>query len=101
VGDPRALQTARSAHELAGTVPNVQDTYGWLLVRAGRLSEALPLLQAAAAGLPDSPEVRYHLAAALAQAGQKDEARVLLTDTLLDPQPFDERAEAERLLASL
>ncbi|HUG72532.1 MAG TPA: tetratricopeptide repeat protein [Steroidobacteraceae bacterium] len=101
VGDPRALQTARSAHELASTVPNVQDTYGWLLVQAGRLPEALPLLQAAAAGLPDSPEVRYHLAAALAQAGQKDEARVLLADTLLDTQPFDERAEAERLLASL
>jgi tetratricopeptide (TPR) repeat protein len=101
VGNPRALQSARSAHELAPNVPAIQDTYGWLLTKAGRVSEALPMLQTAAAGLPDSPEVRYHLAAALAQAGQKDEAKVILTDTLLDTQPFGERAEAERLLASL
>jgi tetratricopeptide (TPR) repeat protein len=84
VGDPRALATARSAHELASSSPAVQDTYGWLLARAGRVSEALPLLRSAARGLPDSPEVRYHLAAALAQADEKDEARQLLTDTLLD-----------------
>jgi tetratricopeptide (TPR) repeat protein len=101
VGDRRALQTAKSAHELASNAPAIQDTYGWLLTKAGRASEALPMLQAAAAGLPDSPEVRYHLAAALAQAGQKDEAKVILTDTLLDTEPFGDRAEAERLLASL
>jgi tetratricopeptide (TPR) repeat protein len=101
VGDRRALETARQAYESAKSNPSVQDTYGWLLTLAGRASEALPLLTTAAAAMPTSAEVRYHHAAALAQAGQKEQARLLLSDALLDSAPFDGRAEAEKLLASL
>lgn len=101
LGDVRALETGRLAYEAARGNPAVQDTYGWLLTQAGRASEALPLLQAAAELMPASAEVRYHFAAALAQAGQKAEARQLLADALLDKTPFDGRAEAEKLLATL
>lgn len=99
--DPRALDMARQAHEGAPDVASVQDTYGWLLARRGRLEEALPLLRAAAQAAPLSAEIRYHYAAALALDGQRDAARLQLADVLLGSEAFEERAEAERLLAEL
>src|SRR5690606_403396 len=99
--DPRALDMARQAHEGAPDVASVQDTYGWLLARRGRLEDALPLLRAAAQAAPLSAEIRYHYAAALALDGQRDAARLQLADVLLGSEAFEERAEAERLLAEL
>lgn len=100
-GDRRALETARAAHQAGTAVPAVQDTYGWLLVQAGQASEALPLLRAAAEALPANPEVRYHLAAAMAKSGDATGARLLLEDILLDDDRFDGRSGADELLATL
>lgn len=100
-GDGRALATAREAHQAAGSVPAIQDTYGWLLVRNGRAEEGLPLLQSAAEALPASPEVRYHYAAALAATGDEGAAGVLLADLLASDQPFEGRSDAEKLRATL
>lgn len=99
--DPRALETARQAYEAASELAAVQDTYGWLLVQAGRVREALPLLELAAADTPESPEVRYHLAAALARASETVRARLMLEDILRTSEQFEGRADAERLLATL
>ena len=95
--DPRAVDTARKASALAPDQPTIADTYGWLLLQ----KQALPLLKSAAGQAPDSPQIRYHYAAALARSGEKAEARLVLQDVLLDPQSFDGRKDAERLLASL
>jgi tetratricopeptide (TPR) repeat protein len=97
----RALETARQAYEAASDLAAVQDTYGWLLLQAGRVREALPLLELAAANTPESPEVRYHLAAALVRAGETVRARLLLEDILRTSEQFQGRAEAEQLLATL
>ncbi len=101
LSDPRALETARQAYEGARGASFVQDTYGWLLADKGRVAEALPLLKAAAEGAPASATIRYHYASALASAGSKDAARVLLEDILLAPDSFEGRAEAQQLLATL
>jgi thioredoxin-like negative regulator of GroEL len=101
LSDPRALEIARQAHEGASGAAFVQDTYGWLLARAGRLQEALPLLKAAADGAPTSATIRYHHAAALARAGESAAARLLLEDILQAPGSFDGRADAEQLLGTL
>lgn len=53
--------------------PALQDTYGWLVFRRGDTATALPLLEAAAKGLPDDPAVAYHLGRAY--AAQKDAAK--------------------------
>lgn len=100
-GDGRAMEIAKRAYEGARAVPAVQDTYGWLLARQGRVQEALPLLKAAADNSPTSPEIRYHYAHCLASGGEKEAARILLTDVLQDPNDFEGKSEAERLLASL
>jgi predicted Zn-dependent protease len=99
--DPRALPTARQAHELGGSLPAIQDTYGWLLVLAGRAAEGLPLLQSAASASPREADIRYHYAAALAATGDRATAAAYLSDLLDNEGDFESRAEAERLRASL
>lgn len=59
-------ETAERALELASIlerspVPQFQDTVGWIYYRLGRYEEAVPLLEQAAAGVPNMAVVRYHL----------------------------------------
>lgn len=96
-----AVSTAERAYELAPSSPAVMDTLGWLLVRNNRFEQGLRLLRQAAAGAPGSRDIRYHLAAALAQDGSNREARAELESILKDDADFEERSAAEQLLASL
>lgn len=97
----RALATARQAYQLGGSLPEIQDTYGWLLVRNGRAEEGLPPLESAAQASAQSAEVRYHYAAALAAAGESQLAAIYLADLLQHDGEFEGRNDAERLHASL
>ncbi len=98
--DPRALDTAKRAHELAPESPSIADTYGWILVENDRVPEALPLLERAAAAPGASPEVHYHLAVARAKSGQQGQARATLRKLVADPG-FAQAKEARKLLAEL
>ncbi len=100
-GDPRGVELVRTAYELAPRVPEIQDTYGWLLVKEGKITEGLNVLRQAADALPKSAEVQYHFAAALAQNGKQSEALEILTRALAGKEPFEERKDAEALLQSL
>ena len=73
--DRESLERAFAiARRLRGSkVPAFQDTYGWLQLRRGNAKAALPVLEAAARGLPENPEVQLHLG--LAYAALKDTAR--------------------------
>src|SRR5690606_936182 len=98
--DPRALVTARRAYEAAPNAPAIVDTYGWILVQAGQVHDALPLLKQAAAAQPD-PEIRYHYATALARTGATIAARSELEAILKasESQPFG--AQVRKLLEEL
>jgi Tfp pilus assembly protein PilF len=100
--DARAVPTARRAFELAPRAPQIADTYGWLLLERGDHAEALRILQEtdAAAPLLD-PESRYHLAAALARNGKREEAAHQLSQLLEEAGAFPARPAAEALAASL
>jgi putative PEP-CTERM system TPR-repeat lipoprotein len=98
--DPRALEIAKKAFELAPKSPAIADTYGWILVENDRAAEALPILKGAAA-VPGAPaDVRYHLAVAQARGGERDEARAALRKLVAEPG-FEAAAEARKLLAEL
>jgi predicted Zn-dependent protease len=99
--DARARDLAARAHALAPGDPNVADTYGWILARSGETARGIALLRRAAAAAPDSGQIRYHLAAALAGIGEREEARRLLGEALAAARPFPGRDEAERLLETL
>ncbi len=65
--DPRALDTARKAYELAPTSSAVLDTYGWVLVEQGQVAEGIQHLEQAAKAAPDDKDIREHLAQAKAR----------------------------------
>ncbi len=100
-GDPRGVELVRTAYELAPNSPEIQDTYGWLLVKGGKVKEGLEVLDKAAKALPKSAEIQYHYAAALAQSDKKAEALEILTRVLAEKSEFDERKEADALLETL
>jgi putative PEP-CTERM system TPR-repeat lipoprotein len=99
--DPRALEFAQRAHKLAPDNPLIADTLGWIQVESGQIEPGLALLRKARSLQPDHPQINYHLAAALARAGARAEARGILKNLLSSPQTFPDRPQAEALWKQL
>jgi len=100
-GDERSIEYARRAYELAPGRPEVMDTYGWALLRSGKLEQALGVLGKAAAAAEGNPDIGFHFASALAESGDKEEALAQLDAILDGDTEFPSRAEAQTLLQSL
>jgi len=61
VGDQRALATAEKAYNLAPENGAVADTYGWLLVGKGKLTQGINVLEKAVGHAPNNLEIQGHL----------------------------------------
>ena len=96
--DARARDVAEQAYKLMPNSAMIADTLGWILVEQGKTARGLKLLQEAAAKDPQNPEVRYHLAVALAKSGDKVKARKELETLLAGDQKFPQREAAQTLL---
>jgi putative PEP-CTERM system TPR-repeat lipoprotein len=96
-----ALSLAQRAGGLAPDHPAVLDTWGWILIGAGRPSEGIVHLQRAAELAPQAADIQYHFAYALVQLDRANDARAVLEPLLRREQPFSERTKAEALLGSL
>jgi putative PEP-CTERM system TPR-repeat lipoprotein len=66
--DPTALQYAQRARDLAPTMPQTNDTLGWLLVQQGQTEKGIRYLLEASLRAPNDPEIRQHLMVARAKA---------------------------------
>jgi putative PEP-CTERM system TPR-repeat lipoprotein len=99
--DPRALPMAERAYQVQPNRPEVMDTLGWILVQQGQTARGVDLLKGAAEKAPTSTEIRFHLAAALAKAGDKTAARKELENLLAKDAGFPQRQEAQNLLRQL
>jgi Flp pilus assembly protein TadD len=103
-GDPKGLEYAERAVELAPERPEMLDTLGWLLVKSNKAEHGLLLLQQAIILAPEMPDIRFHLAFAYDRLGRTDEAReeldVLLNDTAENPR-FTRSEELLKLLEKL
>jgi tetratricopeptide (TPR) repeat protein len=75
IDDPRAVETARQAHQRAPDNGAITDTLGWLLVKAGQRDEGIQMLRLAVQQAPESADIRNHLAAALAEVDPQDSAQ--------------------------
>ena len=99
--DPRGLALAERGHEALKGDPFSADTLGWILVRKQRVQRGLALLEDAHHALPEEPEIAYHYAYALAEAGMKDKAHAAAEALLRKHPAFDAREETETLLLTL
>ncbi|WP_165840169.1 XrtA/PEP-CTERM system TPR-repeat protein PrsT [Motiliproteus coralliicola] len=88
-GDPRALEHAQKAQQLAPNDPSTNDTLGWVLVNQGKLSEGLKYLRDASVRSANNPEVLFHIAATLYQLDRGDEARRALNRAMASGHRFD------------
>jgi cellulose synthase operon protein C len=77
----RAQILAASLRE--SPVAEFKDTLGWVYYRQGDLKAAVPLLEAAAAGLPNVALVHYHLAMSYIDIGQLTKASEQLKEALI------------------
>lgn len=100
-GDGRAVELAEKTLDNADNNPEILDTAGWILTQNGKASKGLLLLKQAAVQAPHIPLIRLHVAQALVETGQREEARKELKRLLSENKKFPERGDAERLLASL
>jgi tetratricopeptide (TPR) repeat protein len=94
--DPGAIKIAEQALAINPGNSNNIDTLGWVLFQNGQTDKALQLLRD-----PASAEIRYHLAAALTQAGRKNEARDELEAALKGGISFEFSGQAKELLQTL
>ncbi len=101
LGDPAAASYGERAFRLAPDDPRIMDTYGLLMLEAGKVDEAVYVLRRAAKVKPNSPETQTHLARALAKQGSDGEAREILRRVLSENVEFSERSDAEALLSDL
>ena len=79
-GEALLLATAASRKEPGNA--GVMDTLGYALLKNGRNAEALQVLERAAGQLPNDATVRYHLALAYKQAGDRPKAQQALNKSL-------------------
>ncbi len=70
-----AERLVREARRLAPDNPAITDSLGWALYLKGELSEAITLLEMAAAGEPADVEINEHLGDAYFRAGRRSDAR--------------------------
>jgi cellulose synthase operon protein C len=99
--DPESVKVAEQAVAINPAYASASDTLGWALLQNGQVDRALKVLKEAKQRDPASAEIRYHLAAALAQSGNKKEARDELDLALKDGRPFDGSAAAAELRKTL
>lgn len=99
--DNRALDLAKKAHDLYPDSYVALDTLGWMLFQKGQLAQSMPLIKKAATLAPQNLEVRYHLAAVLAQAGEHANAKKILVELLTTQPSFPGDGDAKELLRRL
>lgn len=100
-GNPLALATAEKAHAALPSVPEVADTYGWILVQSHRVEEGLNVLTKAAQQAPSNAQIQFHLAYALAEAKQSEQAIAILRQLVGASADPATRAQARQLLVKL
>jgi len=96
-----ALDVARKARQLEPGSPVIADTLGWILYRRKEYPEAATLLIESAKGMPNHPEVHYHLGMVQKALGKNDEAVAAFRAAANHAAEFSGKEDAKRQLALL
>jgi predicted Zn-dependent protease len=96
-----ALNYAQKAKGLAPNLPEISDTYGWILLKKGLPEQAIPVFQDLVSRVPTNASYRYHLAKAYAQKGDNVKAAAELREALKHSPQREEQQEIQDMLAKL
>jgi putative PEP-CTERM system TPR-repeat lipoprotein len=99
--DPKAIDYAKRAHELAPNQPNIMDTFGMLLIEHGEVDRGVDLLRKAVVLAPGDYTIRFNFAKALIRTGQKNDARKELETLAKLGEKFPHQAEVSALIRQL
>jgi putative PEP-CTERM system TPR-repeat lipoprotein len=94
-----ALQYAQVAKQKLPDIPQVNDTLGWVYVKRGLPSLAIPPLERAATLAPKRSSTAYHLGVAYGAAGDHAKARASLEKALQLGLTGRDADEAKKLLS--
>lgn len=100
-GDPKAREYADRALGIAPGSWAILDTAGLVYADSGDVAKGISLLRDALRLVPANQEIRFHLAQVLVKAGQKEEAKRELEETLKSGRKFAAEQEARDLLSKL
>jgi len=96
-----AIQFHREQSGGVGESAELQDAYGWALLRRGQGNDteaACRVLGDTVEDMPENPDLRFHYALALAACGKRDAAEVELGRALLLRPDFPEAMAAKQSL---
>ena len=82
---------------LVSRSPFIADTLGWIHYLTGDYRKALPYLEYAASGAPDSTDVLLHLASVYTELGDKLRARAVLDALVALDDAQSEKPEVKKL----
>ena len=97
----KALELAKSAHELAPNDPRISETLGRLVYQTGDYKWSLDLLEQAARTLPHERELMFDLALGYYSVGRFADAEQALDGVRNGPGAFTRKTEADRLAAMM
>lgn len=98
-GNKRAVELVQRFHDSKSAL--FVDTMGWVYYKAGKVADAVKVLEPVVAAFPSIPMPHYHLGAAYLANGQRDEARAQLRQALEPRVPFAGVDDAKKLLQQL
>jgi Tfp pilus assembly protein PilF len=101
LGDSKALGYAEKAYALAPDSPEVMDTLGILLAKAGKPERGIEMLRRAVQAAPENNAIRLNLAKTLIQAGDKAAARKELEVLAVKGAQLPWKQEVDALLRGL
>ncbi len=96
-----ALQLAQIAKDKFPDDPRIADTLGYVYLKKGLSDNALAQFQLAVEKLPEEPAISYHMALALVDLNRASEAKKYLKRALSAQASFEEKSQAQTLLARL
>lgn len=100
-GDPRAMDFARKAYDIAPERAEILDTYGWIMFKNGQQQQGLNHLQQAMVMAPKNPDIGMHVAEALHGVGRDAEARPIVESIIANHRHTKYEEPAKELLKRL
>ena len=97
----KASRLAEKARQLQPQDPSSADTLGWILYKRGEYPRALSLISEAAATLPKSAEVQFHLGMTHYALAEEAPARTALERATGSTEDFPGKPDAQQRLAIL